>query len=448
MRGTSLNASGEGHSSDLQQRDEILASVSFAANALLQTADWREVLSSVLKRLGRSSRANRAYFFRKHVRPSDGMILVSQVAEWVADGIDPQIKNPALQDFPLVEAGLGRWLALMQRRQPVVGLISGFPANEREIFESQQIQSLVAMPVFSEGQLYGFLGFDDCETLRSWSSAELDALSAAAGVMGAAIDRQRLESQLRFAQKMEAIGGLASGVAHDFNNILHAVTTLTQLALEKLPGEGSPKEELESVLVATQRATELTRQLLIFARKQEIQPRLLDLGNVCESVLRILRPGLGVKTELATSIEIPAPLVYADDGLLSQVLLNLCLNASDAMPDGGELLVTCEAKSVSEQEAQRSPNAVPGEYAVMRVRDNGRGMHPATRERIFEPFFTTKEAGQGTGLGLSLAFSTVTQCGGFIEVSSEPGKGSEFQVYLPRATATSDSQSASNGGDA
>ena len=432
-----LATRGNGRSSDSQQHGEILASVSFAANQFLQTANWRDELDGVLERLGLSVRANRAYFFKKHVRSSDGTILVSQIAEWVAEGISPQIDNPDLQDFPLVESGLARWLSLLERRQPIIGLISEFPASERDIFESQQIQSLVAMPVFSEGRFYGFLGFDDCETLRTWSSAERDALSAAAGVMGAAVDRQRLESQVRFAQKMEAIGGLASGVAHDFNNILHAITTLTQLALEKLPEGPSPREELESVLVATERATELTRQLLIFARKQELQPRLLDLGTVCESVVRMLKPGLHINTKLSVQIEKPVPMIYADAGLISQVLLNLCLNASDAMPDGGVLSVGCGATTINDEEAKRSPHAVPGEYAVLTVKDSGRGMNRATRERIFEPFFTTKEEGEGTGLGLSLAFGTVTQCGGFIDVQSKPNQGSEFLVYLPRARKAS-----------
>ncbi|MEM9369094.1 MAG: ATP-binding protein [Planctomycetota bacterium] len=432
-----LASQGNDCSDELQQRDDLVASLSFVANLLLGTADWHEALGSVLEQAGRAVGASRACFFEAYNRVSDGEFLVRQLAAWIFEGLRADVNDTAWNDLPLVESGLGRWLEQLDLREPVVGLISELPAIERGLLEAQQVQSLVVMPVFSAGRLYGFLRFDDCGAPRKWSTSERDAISAVAAVMGAAIDRQLLESQVQFAHKMEAIGTLTSGVAHDFNNLLHVITTLTQLALKRLSEKDSPREELESVLGASRHATELARQLLVVARKQGVQPQSLDLGDVCESVLRMLRPSLSFNTTLTKEITRPSPIVDADEGLLSHVLLNLCLNAIDAMPDGGQLSVACQATTLSVEDAKRIPNAGSVDYALLTVRDNGRGMDGVTLARVFEPFFTTKGAGAGTGLGLPLAHTTITQFGGFIDVESKLGQGSEFRVYLPRVAGIS-----------
>ena len=418
-------------STALRRRDNILSAVSFAASVFLQSSGWREALDTALQRLGEAAQANRAYVFQNHLRGSDGAILTSQLAEWVAPGVEPQLENPDLQNFPFVENGFGRWLELLSDRKPVYGLVSSFPEGERELFESQQIQSLVLMPVFSQQRLWGFLGFDDCEQLREWSVAETDALFAASTALGAAIDRSNLESQLRFAQKMEAVGSLAAGVAHDFNNMLQAIDAFTRIAKSKIQDDHTAQTDLDEVLMASGRAHQLTRQLLSFSHKQESNPTNLSLSDVCESIITMVRPLLGGSVDLATDIIRPSPVVYADSEMVSQMLLNVCLNANDAMPNGGRLEVTCSSCVVTPSQVESIEGVDPGPFARLTIRDTGSGMTREIQDRIFEPFFTTKSIGRGTGLGLSVAYGEIQKIGGFIEVESSPDEGSEFRIFLP-----------------
>ena len=415
------------------RREHILSAVSYVASLLLQSANWKDVLDEALQRLGQAAEANRTYFFENHCSPG-GELLTSQIAEWVAPGIDAQIDNPDLQNFPYVPT-FQRWVDVLGNRQPVHGLIADFPEEERGILEDQEIRSLVVMPVFCQGHWIGFIGFDDCRSFRDWSTPELDALNAAATALGAAIDRQQLENQLRFAQKMEAVGSLAAGVAHDFNNMLQAMVGFTNLAKLKIDAEHEAQKFLDEVIAASEFAHSLTRQLLSFSRKQEYDPDYVDLGKICRSVVTMVKPTLSVSSELTCEIARPSPTVYADAGLLSQVFMNLCLNARDAMPNGGTLGFYCDQRHITADQLKTHPNCSPGTFACVTVRDNGCGMTPEVQERIFEPFFTTKEIGHGTGLGLSVAFATIGQCGGFIEVTSAVDSGSEFQVYIPSANA-------------
>lgn len=410
----------------------ILSAVNFAASVFLQSSSWPAAIDVALERLGKSAKVNRAYLFENETREGDGAVLTSQRAEWVAPGTEPQINNPDLQKFPLVEMGLGRWLATMNQRQPVFGLISTFPEGEREVFQEQGIQSIVVMPVFAKNHLWGFLGFDDCERTRIWSPAELNALSAAATTLGAAIDRQDLESQLRFAQKMEAIGSLAAGIAHDFNNMLQVICSFTSIAKAKIPEGQSAQSDLDQVLDSADRAHGLTRQLLSFAREQRSDPADVSLSGICETVIAMLKPSLRSGIELTTELAFPSPIIFADEGLMSQMLLNLCFNARDAMPSGGQLKLTSQKRRVTEADRNHCPVDRAGDYAVLTVADTGHGIRPEIIDRIFEPFFSTKER-LGTGLGLSVAFGTIQQCGGFVDVASELGQGTTFRVFIPLA---------------
>ena len=423
-------------SNETPRGHDMLAAVSFAASTFWQATNWRETLSIVLERLGVASRVNRAYIFENSFRESDNAILTSQVAEWVAPGTEPQIDNESLQEFALVDLGLKRWNELLLQKLPVYGLISDFPESEREILQSKDILSLAVVPVFSQGQLWGFVGFDDCESLREWTPTELDTLSAAATTLGAAIDRQQLQEELPFAQKMEAIGNLASGVAHDFNNMLQVISAYTSIAQSKLQPGSPALEDLDEVMMATARAHELTQQLLGFARKQEVDIQEFFLVDLCDAVKKLLttKPHNTVCT--ACDFADPSPVVAADFGMISQALLNICLNGCDAMPDGGELKIGCSQLTVQPSSGENRS----GEFAVVSIRDSGPGIRKEDREKIFEPFFTTKGAGGGTGLGLSLALVAIQQSGGFVEVLSAEGEGTEFLVYLPIAGAGQDSR--------
>ncbi|HEY6928919.1 MAG TPA: PAS domain-containing protein, partial [Thermoanaerobaculia bacterium] len=251
------------------------------------------------------------------------------------------------------------------------------------------------------------------------------------GIIQDVTERKQLEAQLVQAQKMEAIGRLAGGVAHDFNNILTAILGYSDVLLAQA-GEGHPwHEDLEEIRKAGERAAGLTRQLLAFSRKQVLAPEVLDLGSVLANVEKILRRVIGEDIELATSSETGLAPVRADPGQLEQVLLNLAVNARDAMPRGGRLTIEARNVVIDEAYARTHVPLVPGRYVMLGVSDTGVGMDKETRAHIFEPFFTTKERGKGTGLGLSMVYGIVKQSGGYIWVDSEPGKGATFRIHFP-----------------
>jgi two-component system cell cycle sensor histidine kinase/response regulator CckA len=245
-------------------------------------------------------------------------------------------------------------------------------------------------------------------------------------------ERRQLESQLRQAQKMEAVGQLAGGVAHDFNNLLTVIGGRCYLMLGKLGPDDALRREVELVRGAAERAARLTHQLLAFSRKQVLEPRVLDLNETVTGIEPLLRRLIGEDIEISVACGAELGRVKADAGQVEQVILNLAVNARDAMPQGGRLVLETANVTVDERAARRVPDLAPGCYVVLSVTDSGHGMDAATRAQIFEPFFTTKEVGKGTGLGLATVYGIVKQSGGFIEVESEPGRGASFKVYLPR----------------
>jgi signal transduction histidine kinase len=248
------------------------------------------------------------------------------------------------------------------------------------------------------------------------------------------IQKQELEGQLRQSQKMEAMGRLAGGVAHDFNNLLTVIKGNTSFLAERLGSEHRLIKLTTQIDSAADRAVSLTRQLLAFCRMQVLQPKILDLNELVSEMCKLLRRL--VPEDIAFNFRAAESLgrVKADPGQIEQVLMNLVVNAGDAMPGGGSLTVETRNATISEQEASLRTPASPGQYVVLSVADNGMGMDAETKARIFEPFFTTKEQGKGTGLGLATVYGIVKQSGGFIWVESEPGWGARFEIYLPRVT--------------
>jgi len=250
-------------------------------------------------------------------------------------------------------------------------------------------------------------------------------------------ERHNLEQQLRQSQKMEAVGRLAGGIAHDFNNLLTVISGYNELIEEMLEKEHPAVRELHEVKRATERATALTRQLLAFSRQQVLEPKLLDLNTVIAGMETLLRKLVGEDINVTMKL---APEIYsikADPGQIGQIIMNLAVNARDAMPHGGQLTIETVNSQLDENTARdHDVNLEFGDYVLLAVSDSGTGMDETTRSRIFEPFFTTKALGKGTGLGLSTVYGVVKQSGGFIWVYSEPGIGTTFKIYLPKAAGT------------
>jgi two-component system cell cycle sensor histidine kinase/response regulator CckA len=245
-------------------------------------------------------------------------------------------------------------------------------------------------------------------------------------------ERKRLEAQFIEAQKMEVVGQLAGGVAHDFNNVLAVIMGYSDLLMQDLPPEHPLQKYIDEIRLAAKRAAGLTQQLLIFSRKQTVQAVALDLNEVIESMDKMLRRLVDENIEMTMVYGNPIGQIKADSGYVWQVLMNLVVNARDAMPNGGKLTIETSAVTLDEDHAQTHPGATPGDYVRLSVADTGVGMSEEVKARIFEAFFTTKPAGKGTGLGLVTCQTIVRQSEGHIDVSSELGRGTTFKIYFPR----------------
>jgi PAS domain S-box-containing protein len=302
-------------------------------------------------------------------------------------------------------------------------------ATEKELAQSLQSGLFQAEYRFQfrDGSYHWIL--DEARLVRDPQGRPLELI----GTWFDITERKQLEIQLRQAQKMEAVGQLAGGIAHDFNNVLTAISGNADLLQDQFP-VGDPRlEDVNEIRAAVARAAALTHQLLAFSRRQVLQPRVLDLGEVIAATKKMLQRIIGEDIELVSTARPEAGRVRADPGQLEQVILNLVVNARDAMPGGGKVTIETGAAYFDAAYAHQHPPATEGAYVMLAVSDTGKGMTPEIKSRLFEPFFTTKEVGKGTGLGLATVYGIVKQSGGFIWVYSEPGHGTTFKVYLPRA---------------
>jgi two-component system cell cycle sensor histidine kinase/response regulator CckA len=322
--------------------------------------------------------------------------------------------------------------------QEVLGRpIPTIPEDKRAEFEEARVRSQTGEDVVSETQRRRKDG-SLVDVLRS-SAAILDAQGELAGSMGIFVDiteRKQLEEQLRQAVKMEGIGRLAGGIAHDFNNLLTVIGGRSYILLSQLPAGHAMRRDLLLIQQTGDRAAALTRQLLAFSRKQTLTPAVIDLNETVSGMRTLLERVLGEDVELIMDLDPSLGHVTADPGQLEQVIINMAVNARDAMPEGGQLTLETRHVDVDPTYARQRVEMAPGPYEVVSISDTGVGMDAATVARVFEPFFTTKAVGKGTGLGLATAYGIIKQSGGHVTVSSEPGSGTTFRIYLPRTEAS------------
>ncbi len=312
--------------------------------------------------------------------------------------------------------------------------VEHFLRVDREVMESGESRFVAEEPVTNPatGQTRWFQTIKVPLTLPGYDQKLI------LGVGTDITKRRDLEEQLRQSQKMEAIGRLAGGIAHDFNNVLTAILGYSQMLLQDLSPEDRRREDVQEIEQAATRAARLTRQLLAFSRRQVLQPQTLDLNELIGTLDMFLRRLIGEDINLRVRPGEALWMVSADAGQIEQVIMNLVVNSRDAMPQGGKITVETANVLLDAGYAQRHVTVKPGEYVMIAVSDTGTGMDEATQGRAFEPFFTTKPAGQGTGLGLSTVYGIVKQSGGNVWIYSEPGRGTTFKVYLPRAIGVSD----------
>jgi signal transduction histidine kinase/ActR/RegA family two-component response regulator len=420
------------------RRDAILAAAQFAGQQFLRGRAWEQTMPEVLARVGRATDVSRVYYFENHRGP-DGELLTSQRNEWVADGIEPQIENPELQGLSCHSGSFARWAACLDRGDSICGLVREMPDAERDVLESQGIISVAVMPIRVAGRWSGFLGFDECRGDRQWHQAELDALQVVTDMLGAALERKLLEvdrereQELRIrSHKLEALGTLAGGVAHDFNNLLSAMSGNAELAQTDLPPDHPVQENLGEIAKACSRATALVRRILAFSRPHDPNREAVQMQDVVEEALKLLRPTLPAMLELRTAYAPHLPAVLADSTQIHQVVVNLATNSAHAIGlRSGWIEFRLDATMVHQDRVGNPQGLRPGPYVRLSVSDDGAGMDRATLDRIFDPFFTTKRPGQGTGLGLSVVHGIVKTHEGGIAVESRPGQGSVFHLLFP-----------------
>ncbi|MFN7916296.1 MAG: ATP-binding protein [Vicinamibacterales bacterium] len=417
----------------------ILSAVAQAAERLLSTQSPRELLPDVLRELGTAAGVSRVVLFER-TNGTDADPHITQLAEWATADLPDRSHDPSIRNLPMRASGFGRWLGPLERGEPLVGNVRDFPLSEQGALGRHRIQSVAAMPIEAQGRWCGFLSFDDCSDARTWTADELAALQAGAKIIGSALQRcdaeereASLAQQVRQLQKMEAVGLLAGGVAHDFNNVLTAIGGCCEL-LRGVRMNAEGLGYVDEIARACDRAARLTRQLLTFSRHQVAQPEVIDLDAAVDELQKMLRRLIGEHIRLVVVRAGEPCYVYADRGQLEQVVVNLSVNARDAMPDGGMLSI--EVRKASTRERPANWSAVGSEHVLLIVNDTGAGMDESVRSHLFEPFFTTKAPGKGTGLGLSTVYGIVRQSQGAVEVSSAPGQGSTFRIHFPLATRT------------
>jgi two-component system cell cycle sensor histidine kinase/response regulator CckA len=388
---------------------------------------------SLVKHLARALGAKSA--FVGEVLPSDPARIRS-LSAWVNDSYAPPF------EFEVAGTPSGEVLAHGLRVYDE-GLLDRFPADVT--MRDLGVSSYAGIPLYdTAGAALGVLAvahdgvlvLDDnlVSTLRIFAAragVELERIRVEEQRRQAEAEVIALEAQLRHSQKLEAVGQLAGGIAHDFNNLLTVINGYCERLLLAVDESAETKADLELIHKAGQRAAGLTRQLLAFSRRQVLQPRVIDLNAIVNDIQRILARVIGEQNTILTALDPSLGAAEADPGQIEQVVMNLAINARDAMPDGGT--ITIQTGNLTVLEGESAPfHLRPGEYVMLALRDTGHGMDAHTASRIFEPFFTTKEAGKGTGLGLSTVYGIVAQSGGDIDVESAVGEGTTMRVFLPR----------------
>ncbi len=383
----------------------------------------------VLSQLGVEWSLDRVRLLFRH---SDGR-RIDVAYQWSAGSCEADESRK----YPLDE--IPRWRDAMANGETIIiDDVESLAEADRAPLITMGIRSLLLVPITVQQAVVAWASFEQYANPRTWTSADVQLLELFAGLVSRAIAREReveeraqLEAEYHHSKKMEAVGQLAGGVAHDFNNLLTTIQGYAQLMSAKLPEEYREMPGLKEIVMASERAAGLTRQLLAFSRRDTGKTGPVEVNSVISDTMKLMRRMLGDKVTLDLDLADNLTAIVGDSQQLSQMVMNLAINARDAMPEGGNL--TISTRQLAAVSALPRRFSIPGIdwCQLIQVTDTGEGMDRETKERIFEPFFTTKDAGQGTGLGLSIVFSVVRRHAGLIDVVSEPGAGTTFSIFLP-----------------
>jgi signal transduction histidine kinase/response regulator RpfG family c-di-GMP phosphodiesterase len=414
---------------------KLLDAAAKATSCLVSEGYGDKAFHKAMEYLGLATDADRVSIFEGY-KDATGERFISQRYEWSRHSVEPQIDNPELQNLPADQIFPG-WIDRNERGEASNEIVRYLSPQIKSVLEPQGILSILIVPVLIEGKSWGTIGFDDCHRERLWDESEIGILSAVAGTIGVGVVRKKaeeekikMEVQLRHAQKLEAIGTLAGGISHDFNNILAAITGYAELSLCQLPEKSRVKGNLHHILKGCNRAKNLIEQILTFSRQTEQKRKPVNITPIIKEVLKFLRATFSRTIAIKKEILLKNFTVIADPTEIYQLLMNLTTNAAQAIGDrSGEINISIKEMEESETGKYRELKNLP--YICLTVSDNGCGIEKEHLDRIFEPFFTTKKPGKGTGLGLSVVYGIVKSMEGIINVNSKHGEGSTFQIILP-----------------
>lgn len=382
-----------------------------------------------LAAIGRFFGVDRCYVFQFR----QGSTFVDNTHEWCAQRVSSEmaeLQGIPTSDFPSAQAVIRGEVVQINRVQDLPE-----DSCERREFEREGIQSLVMVPLAGHGRVLGFWGLDSVRQVRSWNDDDMALLRTVGEILGSALERNRAEEQIRELQKLESIGRLAAGIAHDLNNMLTPIIGYAELLERGLGSAPDLRAHAHEITLAGRRSRDLVQQLLAFSRRQTLSMRIVDLRQIVSGVEQLLRRTLRENIEIEVALASEACPVRADVGQIEQIVMNLAVNAQDAMPDGGRLVIEANVVHLDEPHQVSESHLAAGSYVLLSVTDTGVGMDDDTRSHAFEPFFTTKERGHGTGLGLATVYGIVKQHGGSVWLESEPSHGTTCRVHLPAADA-------------